>query len=100
MVGAVTATGLPTTLCTIYDTRLTEPSPRVIRTALTLFNDCITRAAFARSLALIDLRLVCHEDDDYANPIEPSAQGGRKIARAVAAVLDPTRDTRRSVVVA
>ena len=100
MVGAVTATGLPTTLCTIYDTRLTEPSPRVIRTALTLFNDCITRAAFARSLPLIDLRLVCHEDDDYANPIEPSAQGGRKIARAVAAVLDPTRETRRSMVVA
>jgi GDSL-like Lipase/Acylhydrolase family len=100
MVGAVTATGLPTALCSIYDTRLTEPSPRVIRTALTLFNDCITRAAFARGLTLLDLRLVCHEDTDYANPIEPSAHGGRKIARAIAALLDPGRDARRAAVVA
>jgi len=27
--------------------------------------------------------LICTEDADYANPIEPSARGGEKIARAI-----------------
>jgi hypothetical protein len=30
---------------------------------------------------------VCDEPADYANPIEPSAQGGRKIARVIARVV-------------
>jgi hypothetical protein len=33
------------------------------------------------------LRLVCTEPSDYANPIEPSGSGGRKIALAIAASL-------------
>jgi hypothetical protein len=33
---------------------------------------------------VIDLRLVCTEPADYANEIEPSGPGGRKIAAAVA----------------
>jgi hypothetical protein len=33
---------------------------------------------------LIDLRLVCDSDDDFANPIEPSVRGGAKIAGAIA----------------
>ena len=36
--------------------------------------------AFARRLPMVDLRLICDEDADYANPIEPSVQSGRKIA--------------------
>jgi hypothetical protein len=52
----------------------------VIKSALALFNDRITRAAFSRGLPLIDLRLICNEEGDYANPIEPSVQGGAKIA--------------------
>jgi hypothetical protein len=32
---------------------------------------------------LIDLRLVCNEAADYANPIELSVAGGAKIARAI-----------------
>ena len=51
---------------------------------LALFNDVITREAFGRGLPLVDLRLVCGEDADYANPIEPSARGGAKIAGAIA----------------
>jgi hypothetical protein len=54
---------------------------------LTLFNDVITREAFGRGLPLVDLRLVCGEDADYANPIEPSARGGAKIAGAIAALV-------------
>lgn len=84
MLDAVTGIGLPTAMCTIYDTRL-EPGSSVIRSGLALFNDRITRAAFSRGLSVLDLRLLCDEDADYANPIEPSAQGGAKIAAAITA---------------
>ncbi|MFD3443095.1 SGNH/GDSL hydrolase family protein [Microbacteriaceae bacterium 4G12] len=84
MLDAVLATGLPVAVCTIYDTPRSAPSHAVIRSAIGLFNDCITRAAFARGVDLLDLRLICSEDADYANPIEPSSAGGRKIARAIA----------------
>jgi hypothetical protein len=55
---------------------------KLAATALTLLNDKITRQAFARGLTLIDLRLIC-DDADFANPIEPSARGGAKIAQAI-----------------
>lgn len=83
MLPAVLAQGLPTAVCTIYDTPPSEPNQKIIKSALALFNDSITRAAFASGTALIDLRLICSEDGDYANPIEPSIQGGRKIAQAI-----------------
>ncbi|WP_203566265.1 hypothetical protein [Aurantimonas aggregata] len=54
---------------------------------MTIFNDVITRAAFRHGLPLIDLRLLCNEDADFANPIEPSVLGGAKIATAIAAVV-------------
>jgi hypothetical protein len=77
---------LPTAVCTIYEPRFTESARRkVAATALTLLNDHITRAAFATGVTLIDLRLICGEDEDFANPIEPSARGGAKIAHAIAA---------------
>jgi hypothetical protein len=76
------ATGLPTAICTIYDTP-PRPEQAIIRTALALFNDMITRAAFKRGLPLIDLRLLLNEEADYANPIEPSTQGGAKMADAI-----------------
>lgn len=50
-----------------------------------MFNDRITRAAFSNGLALIDLRLICNEERDYANPIEPSVAGGEKMSAAIAA---------------
>ncbi|WP_171046655.1 SGNH/GDSL hydrolase family protein [Pseudarthrobacter sp. NamE5] len=84
MLDALKARGLPCAVCTIYDTPPSEPGQKVIKAALCLFNDAITRAAFSRGAGLIDLRLICSEDGDYANPIEPSAQGGQKIARAIA----------------
>jgi len=86
MLEAVLGEGLPTALCTIYDANFPEPEGRVVTAALSLFNDAITRAAFSSGLALIDLRLICAEPGDYANPIEPSEQGGAKIARAIAAL--------------
>ena len=56
-------------------------------TALAIINDRITRAAFARNLPLMDLRLVWDEDSDFANPIEPSVHGGAKIAAAIATLI-------------
>ncbi len=84
MLAEVLAHGLPTAICTIYYPRFPEPIlQRIAVAALTVFNDCIIRAAFAHGLPLLDLRSICTEEGDYANPIEPSAQGGEKIARAI-----------------
>ncbi|WP_379069871.1 GDSL-type esterase/lipase family protein [Mesorhizobium sp. UC22_110] len=86
MLDGVMARNRPTAVCTIYDGRFAEPMQRrIANTALTVFNDVITRAAFLRGLTLIDLRLICDHDEDLANPIEPSVKGGLKIARAIAA---------------
>ncbi len=85
MVEAVAARRLPVALCTVYDARFPDPQEqRLVVAGLSLFNDVITREAFSRRLPLIDLRLICDEADDYANPIEPSAKGGDKIAAAIA----------------
>jgi GDSL-like Lipase/Acylhydrolase family len=99
MIDAVAAVGLPTAVCTIYDTPPSEPNQRIIKSAIALFNDHITRQAFLHGVSLIDLRLICNEDADYANPIEPSVQGGRKIAQAIAALLFPDGALRSGVVV-
>jgi hypothetical protein len=88
MLAGVLACGLPTALCTVHYPRFPDAAlQKVAVAALTMFNDCIVRAAFAHSLPLLDLRLICTEEVDYANPIEPSARGGEKIARAIAEVV-------------
>ena len=75
---------LPFAVCTIYEPRFPEPlRRRLAATALTALNDAITREAFARKIDCIDLRLICDDDRDFANPIEPSVHGGAKIARAI-----------------
>jgi hypothetical protein len=83
LVDAVCGLGRPVTVCTVYDgiPVLGETE----RTALTAFNDVILRVAFARHAAVIDLRLLCSAAGDYSevSPIEPSAAGAHKIARAV-----------------
>jgi len=85
--------GLPVAVCTIYDPRFPDARLRKVgATALSVINDVITREAFARGFALVDLRLVCDDDEDFANPIEPSAIGGAKIARAIIRFIE-----RRSV---
>lgn len=84
MLAKVLELGLPVTLCTIYNGNLPDPAlQRRAQTALTVFNDVILRSAAANRLATIELRNICTERGDYANPIEPSVQGGRKIAMAI-----------------
>ena len=84
VVASLAGRGLPAVLCTIYYPQFPDADvQRLAVTALSVFNDCIIRAAFAAGLPLIDLRLTCDDPRDYANPIEPSARGGDKIARAI-----------------
>ena len=90
--------GLPTTICTIYNGNLSGQEGAAARVALTAFNDVILRVAFESQFRVIDLRLVCTEPADYANPIEPSSRGGEKIARAIVRSLGlatPTADPSR-----
>lgn len=88
MLEQVTAVGLPVTVCTIYNGNLGEPvAQRRATVALAVFNDAILRAAAAAGHPTIDLRLVCDQPGDYANPIEPSVRGGEKIARAIVRAL-------------
>lgn len=83
MLDGVLAFGKPTAVCTIYDAvpNLGEP----LKAALCLFNDVIVREAHRSGLAIIDLRIVCDQVADYSaiSPIEPSSDGGWKIAKAI-----------------
>ena len=76
---------LPTLVCTIYDPRFPEAIlQQSAEAALSAFNDVIYRECRRHGLPVIDLRDVCTEASDYANPIEPSHRGGSKIADAIA----------------
>src|SRR4249919_1145484 len=64
---------LPLAVCTIYEARFPDPvTRRLAATALTALNGAITREAFAHNADCIDLRILCDDDCDFANPIEPS----------------------------
>jgi lysophospholipase L1-like esterase len=79
---------LPTTVCTIYYPNSPDPTyQKVASTALTIFNDVIIYEAFQAGIPLIDLRSVCNEPSDYANPIEPSINGGEKITTVILKVV-------------
>ena len=90
-----------TTVCTVYNGNLPDDQAPSARVALMMFNDAILRTAFRLRLPVIDLRLICSEPSDYANPIEPSGSGGAKIAQAIASTLGWARgDTSASYVFA
>jgi lysophospholipase L1-like esterase len=84
MIALLVDRDLSAAICTIYDANYGPDRGPLVTTALTVFNDIITRCAFDAGLDLIDLRLICTEPGDYANPIEPSIQGGGKIAARIA----------------
>jgi hypothetical protein len=91
--------GPTVTVCTIYNGNFPPPLSAVTRVALTPFNDVILRVAFQHGLRVIDLRLICTEASDYANPIEPSGSGGAKIAKAIAESCGVLPSTPRASVV-
>ena len=85
---------LPTLVCTIYNGAFPDPSyQRIVSTTARLFDDVIMQCAFDAGCPVLDLRRVCTEVSDYYNPIEPGAEGGRKIAAAILAALEPDRSS-------
>ncbi len=79
------ALGCPLIVCTIYNPDFnrdaqTKPLQFTAEAALSFFNDVITQEALVRSIEIMDLRQICTESEDFANPIEPSCIGGQKIA--------------------
>jgi lysophospholipase L1-like esterase len=95
MLTAVLAHDLPTAVCTVYDPRFPDPAfQRIAVTALALLNDVILRGAAGLGLPVVDLRLICTSDDDFANAIEPSAAGGARIAAAIAHLVEEHDFTR------
>lgn len=84
MLRAVLSKNLPTAVCTIYYPNFPDQQiQKVAITALATFNDVITRQAVLNGLPLLDLRFICNEESDYANEIEPSDAGGKKIAAKI-----------------
>jgi lysophospholipase L1-like esterase len=75
--------GVPLMVCTIYNA--VPGLPPELRTALGMFNDVIIAEAAARGVPILDLRLVCTDPRDYSaeSPIEPSSQGGAKLAKSL-----------------
>ena len=96
MLAKVLAQHKPTAISTIYYPRFPDRTlQRLSVTALTVFNDAILRLGFAAGVPILDLRLICNEDADYANAIEPSSHGGEKIASAIVALVERHDFTQR-----
>jgi hypothetical protein len=84
VVDACLQTGLPLVVCTIYNGNFADQEFQTMaRVAVAAFNDAILRLSLEKGLRAIDLRPVCALAEDYANPIEPSAIGGKKIVGAI-----------------
>lgn len=84
MLKTVLSRNLPTTVCTIYYPNIPEPMMQKISiAALSSFNDVIIRNSVLSNIPILDLRLICSEESDYANEIEPSGKGGKKIAAKI-----------------
>src|SRR5260221_5321995 len=98
LIAAATEAAVPTIVCTLVPARYVEASQqRVAATALAIFNDRILRRAIAARLSIVELRLVCDEDGDYASETLLSHAGVRKVANAARSALYATsRNPRRT----
>ena len=76
------------TVMTIYDpcfvgSSYPEEYQKAAEAAVSMFNDVIQREAARMGYTVMELRELFTDEGDYANPIEPYAQGGNKIADAL-----------------
>ena len=95
---AVVASRVPAYVCTIYRPNFPEGDlQRMISTALGLFNDVIVEEASRRLIPILDIRAIFTDGGDYANPIEPSVQGGEKLAEVIVGLAtDPGSNAHRA----
>jgi hypothetical protein len=71
-------------VCTMFQPRFKNPArQRTACAALAVFNDRVTKRAAEAGVALIDLRLICNEDDDYDKPTQLSKSGLQKAANVI-----------------
>ena len=98
-IGNVAARGRPLTICTIYNGALEQDIAPIARLGVALFNDVILRTAGDQKIDVIELRSICNQASDYANPIEPSGSGGLKIARAIIRTLRGSHDDRAARII-
>lgn len=98
LIAAAQETGLPAVVCTLVPARYTEPAEqRSAATALAIFNDRVVRCAFAARLPIVDLRMVCDEDRDFATQTLLSSAGVRKAANVIrSALYEISRETART----
>ena len=98
LIAAATEAGVPTIVCTLVPARYVDPvQERAAATALAIFNDRLLRRAVAARLSVVELRLVCDEDNDYASETLLSHAGVRKVANVVrSALYDISRNPGRT----
>lgn len=81
---AAAAPGVPVLLFAPYNPNVPPGLELMVaKTGLSFYADVIYRLAAARSLSVVDLRLLFDSEADYANAIEPSPVGGLKIGRKI-----------------
>ena len=87
-------------VCTMFAPNYKDPQQqRVAGAALAVFNDRVTKRAAAARAALIDLRLICNEADDYDKPTQLSQGGLQKAANVIRyAMFELDAGARRSEV--
>ena len=82
-------------LCTVYEGNLEDSAiyddiAISSRAMLSLFNDSIYKTHNKFRTGVLELRNIFIEKEDYANPIEPSHQGGEKLATELVEWVDAT----------
>jgi len=96
MIEAVCATGTRVVVCGMYEPcfygrfgSLSGGTLRrlVVRLGVMALNHVVRGVAQRHRLPLIDLHAVFNDEFDFANPIEPSAQGGDKLSENILHVL-------------
>ena len=98
LIAAAAEAGVPTIVCTLVPARYVDPvQERAAAAALAIFNDRILRRAIAAQLSIVELRLICDEDNDYASETLLSHAGVRKVANvARSALYDVSRNPGRT----
>ena len=79
---------IPFAVFTIYEGSFPDVETQNAATvAISIFNDVIYRLCNEYNVKVIETRNLFTSPDDYANPIEPSSQGSKKLAEAMKASL-------------
>lgn len=87
-------------MCTMFQPNYKDPErQRTACAALAIFNDRVTKRAAEARVAVIDLRLICNEPEDYDKPTQLSKSGLQKAANVIRfAMFELEAGARRSEV--